>query len=43
VVFAEPTDVIRIGLHTLSGLNLKIDVERKKLVDAGPIIAATAA
>jgi hypothetical protein len=43
LVFAESTDATRIGLHTLSGLNLKIDVVSKKLVDAGPIITATAA
>jgi predicted aspartyl protease len=43
VIFAEPTDTILLGAHSLEGLNLKIDVVSKKLVDAGPIITAAAA
>ena len=43
VVFAEPNDATLIGVHTIEGLNLKIDVMKKELVDAGPIITALAA
>lgn len=43
VIFAEPTDTTLLGARSLEGLNLKIDVVSKKLVDAGPIIAAAAA
>lgn len=38
VVFAEPGDMILLGARSLEGLNLRIDVVRKVLVDAGPII-----
>jgi predicted aspartyl protease len=40
VVFAEPGDMIRLGAHSLEGLNLKVDPVRKELVPAGPVIAA---
>lgn len=43
IVFAELTDTTLLGVHTLEGLNLKIDPVRKELVDAGPIITAAAA
>jgi predicted aspartyl protease len=43
VIFAESTDTTLLGAHTLEGLNLKIDVVSKQLVDAGPIITASAA
>jgi predicted aspartyl protease len=39
VVFAEPGDIVVLGARSLEGLNLRIDVVRKMLVDAGPIIA----
>jgi predicted aspartyl protease len=39
VVFAEPDDIVVLGARSLEGLNLRIDVVRKALVDAGPIIA----
>jgi predicted aspartyl protease len=42
VIFAETTDITLLGAHTLEGLNLKIDVVSKQLVDAGPIITAAA-
>ena len=42
VVFAESNDLVLLGVRSLEGLNLRIDVVRKKLVDAGPIIAAEA-
>src|ERR1043165_6772407 len=39
IVFGEPTDFVLLGCRTLEGLNLKIDVVRKQLVPAGPILA----
>jgi predicted aspartyl protease len=42
VVFAEPGDLILLGARSLEGLNLRIDPRRRKLVPAGPIIAAVA-
>lgn len=43
VVFAELGDMILLGVHSLEGLNLKVDPVRKELVPAGPVIAARAA
>jgi predicted aspartyl protease len=43
VIFAEDADTTLLGSHSLEGLNLKIDVVSKTLVDAGPIITAVAA
>ncbi|MCK4786326.1 MAG: hypothetical protein KAV87_21390, partial [Desulfobacteraceae bacterium] len=40
VVFAEPGDLILLGARTIEGLNLTVDVIRKKLVAAGPLPAA---
>jgi predicted aspartyl protease len=40
VVFAEPTDFVLLGVRSLEGLNLRIDVVGKRLVDAGPVLAA---
>jgi clan AA aspartic protease len=40
VVFAEESDFALLGVRSLEGLNLRIDVVRKKLVDAGPVLAA---
>ena len=40
VVFAEPTDMILLGARSLEGLNLRVDPRTKRLVDAGPIVAA---
>jgi predicted aspartyl protease len=40
VVFAEENDFVRLGWRSLDGLNLRVDVVRKQLVDAGPILAA---
>jgi predicted aspartyl protease len=41
VVFAEPGDMVLLGVRSIEGLNLRIDVVRKELVDAGPVIAAS--
>ena len=43
VVFAERGDIVLLGVHSLEGLNLKVDPVRKELVPAGPVIAARAA
>jgi predicted aspartyl protease len=43
VVFAEAGDMTLLGARSLEGLNLRVDVIRKQLVDAGPIPAAVAA
>ena len=43
VVFGEPADTVVLGSRTLEGLNFQIDPVAKRLVDAGPILAAAAA
>lgn len=43
IVFGEPGDLVLLGARTLEGLNLRVDPGAKKLVGAGPIIAAAAA
>src|SRR5688572_901843 len=43
VVFAEPGDHVLHGVHSLEGLNLKVDPVRKELVPAGPVITGCAA
>lgn len=40
VVFAEPSDLQLLGARTLEGLNMKVDSRGKKLVAAGPLMAA---
>jgi predicted aspartyl protease len=40
VVFAEKGDLAILGARTLEGLNLMVDAKRKKLVAAGPYLAA---
>jgi predicted aspartyl protease len=42
VVFGEPGDLVLLGAHTLEGLNFRIEPVAKRLVDAGPILAAAA-
>jgi len=43
VVFAEPTDVVLLGAHSIEGMNLRLDLANRRLVPAGPIITAVAA
>jgi clan AA aspartic protease len=43
VVFGEPGDLVLLGARSLEGMNLRVDAREKRLVDAGPIAAATAA
>ena len=40
VVFAETGDLQLLGARTLEGLNMKVDSRGKKLVAAGPLMAA---
>jgi predicted aspartyl protease len=40
VVFGEPGDLTLLGARTLEGLSLVVDPQKKKLVAAGPLLAA---
>jgi hypothetical protein len=40
VVFAEPGDLSLLGARTLEGFNAAVDAKKKKLVAAGPVLAA---
>jgi predicted aspartyl protease len=40
VVFALEGDLQLLGARTIEGFNARVDPERKRLVAAGPIIAA---
>ncbi|MCY3837080.1 MAG: hypothetical protein OXH09_00225 [Gammaproteobacteria bacterium] len=40
VVFAEGSDMQLLGARPLEGLNLRVDSHSKKLVAAGPLVAA---
>ncbi len=40
VVFGEENDFVLLGVRSLEGLNLRVDVVRKELIDAGPMLAA---
>ena len=42
VVFAQPGDLELLGARTLEGLNLAVDPRGKRLVSAGPRLAAAA-
>ncbi len=43
VVFGESSDLVLLGARTLEGMNLKVDLVGKRLVSAGPMLAAAAA
>lgn len=43
VVFGEPGDLVLLGARSLEGLNFRVDPVSKRLVDAGPLPAASAA
>lgn len=40
VVFAEPGDMLLLGARSLEGFNARVDSKQKKLVAAGPLVAA---
>lgn len=41
VVFAQKGDLVLLGARSLEGLNLRVDSHLKKLVAAGPLLAAS--
>ena len=41
VVFGEPGELVLLGARSLEGLNLRVDPVSKRLVDAGPLPAAS--
>lgn len=41
VVFAQPGDLTLLGSRALEGMNVNVDARRKRLVTAGPVVAAT--
>ena len=41
VVFAEHGDLLLFGARTLEGMNLRVDAVQKRLVAAGPHLAAS--
>lgn len=43
VVFAEESDAVLLGAHSIEGMNLKLDLASRQLVPAGPIITVAAA
>lgn len=43
VVFGQPGDMVLFGSRSMEGLNLRVEPVRKRLVDAGPAPAASAA
>jgi predicted aspartyl protease len=43
VVFGETGDLTLLGARSLEGLNFRVEVVSKQLVDAGPVPAAVAA
>jgi hypothetical protein len=43
VVFGEEGDMTLLGAITLEGLNMRVDLVRRELVPAGPVIIAAAA
>lgn len=42
VVFAQKGDLALLGSRALEGMNVQVDARRRKLVAAGPVVAATA-
>ena len=42
VVFAQQGDLALLGSRALEGMNVHVDARRKRLVAAGPVVAATA-
>ncbi len=40
VVFAHDDDLQLLGARTLEGLNLRVDARNRKLIAAGPVVAA---
>ena len=43
VVFAQEGDMVLLGAHGLEGMNLRVDLNRRELIPAGPVPVAMAA
>lgn len=43
IVFGQPGDLTLLGARSLEGLNFRVEIVAKRLVDAGPAPAAAAA
>ena len=43
VVFAQEGDMVLLGAHGLEGMNLRVDLNRRELIPAGPVPVALAA
>ena len=43
VVFAQESDMVLLGAHGLEGMNLRVDLNRRELIPAGPVPVAIAA
>jgi predicted aspartyl protease len=41
VVFAQKGDLALLGSRAMEGMNVQVDARRKKLVAAGPVVAAS--
>jgi predicted aspartyl protease len=41
VIFGQPGDQLLLGARTLEGFNARVDPKQKKLVAAGPVLAAS--
>ena len=42
VVFADDGDMTLLGAHTIEGMNMRVDLQSKRLIPAGPAPAAAA-
>ena len=42
VVFADEGDMTLLGAHTIEGMNMRVDLQSKRLIPAGPAPAAAA-
>ena len=43
VVFGRPGDMVLLGARTMEGMNVRVDLVQRRLVDTGPAPAAHAA
>lgn len=43
IVFAEESDEVLLGAHSIEGMNLRLDLASRRLVPAGPVLAVAAA
>jgi hypothetical protein len=43
IVFAEESDEVLLGAHSIEGMNLRLDPDSRQLVTAGPVLAVAGA